>query len=450
MSAFRFQNDIIACSYNCYLKAANSAGSSWLVLLCCCCIVIIYIYTCMIHFFFCDRCTENERASEFVRDTISFRFTSYRYPRPATSIEQSREAWQVATCIVKWIYLHTHNINSIYIYYIYVLHSCQHQCIERIMSNVMRRSKAPCCRSCQRTIHRTVATTLRRSIPTPLHPTTIGHQKWELHSRRRMGPLSSSSTTSTTWSPISYQSLRHRIHRTFSSSTKQKHPFENTFGVTFTISPDQAFEKFIQWAQVEQGLYTSLMNPDRAQVTAAYCPVWSFDLNIRFLVTNTQTQRKRLDWKPTLFRSVYGTQSIVHLPGISAYAGYTYRRTLIDPLHNTTLVFMSDKIVPFGAWMLRDMTSTRRTTIPVVPDPWNAPPGRALSVVKTGLESLTENDETLAKDDTVRVQVEVVQSRRVYMPTYVVTYYILGMEYVGRVLFFCFALFLLVVGACCF
>lgn len=318
------------------------------------------------------------------------------------------------------------------------------------MSNVMRRSKAPCCRSCQRTIHRTVATTLRRSIPTPLHPTTIGHQKWELHSRRRMGPLSSSSTTSTTWSPISYQSLRHRIHRTFSSSTKQKHPFENTFGVTFTISPDQAFEKFIQWAQVEQGLYTSLMNPDRAQVTAAYCPVWSFDLNIRFLVTNTQTQRKRLDWKPTLFRSVYGTQSIVHLPGISAYAGYTYRRTLIDPLHNTTLVFMSDKIVPFGAWMLRDMTSTRRTTIPVVPDPWNAPPGRALSVVKTGLESLTENDETLAKDDTVRVQVEVVQSRRVYMPTYVVTYYILGMEYVGRVLFFCFALFLLVVGACCF
>ena len=65
------------------------------------------------------------------------------------------------------------------------------------------------------------------------------------------------------------------------------------------------------------------------------------------------------------------------------------------------------------------------TSIPIVPDPWNATPGRALSVVKDGLESLTDG---LSEYEVVRVQVEVVQSRRVYMPTYVIKYYILGME----------------------
>lgn len=225
-----------------------------------------------------------------------------------------------------------------------------------------------------------------------------------------------------------------RAHRTFASSSssttkKKKSPFDNTYGVTFTVSPDQALEKFIKWAQMEQGLNTYIMNPSGVLVTAAYCPVWSFDLNLRFLVTNTTTGRKRLDWKPEIFRSVYGTQSIVHIPGLSAYAGYTYRRTLMDPLHNTTLVFMYDKVVPFGAWMLRDMKmSSTNATIPIVPDPWNAPPGRALSIVKEGIESLTEG---LAEDEVVRVQAELVTSRRVYMPTYVIKYYILGMEYVS-------------------
>ena len=227
-----------------------------------------------------------------------------------------------------------------------------------------------------------------------------------------------------------------RLFRAFASaSTKKKHPFENTFGVTFTISPDQAMDKFLKWAQIEQGLNTYLMNPTKIQIVAAYCPVWSFDLNVRFIVTNTTTGRKRLDWKPELFQSVYGTQSIVHLPGLSAYAGYTYRRTLIDPLHNTTLVFLYDKVVPFGAWMLRDMKMTStNATIPVVPDPWNAPPGRALSVVKDGLESLVAG---LADDEIVRVHAEVVTSRRVYMPTYVITYYILGMEYVFLAILVC-------------
>lgn len=73
------------------------------------------------------------------------------------------------------------------------------------------------------------------------------------------------------------------------------------------------------------------------------------------------------------------------------------------------------------------MSSTNET-IPIVPDPWNAPPGRALSIVKEGIESLTDG---LTENEVVRVQAELVTSRRVYMPTYVIKYYILGMEYVS-------------------
>jgi hypothetical protein len=212
-------------------------------------------------------------------------------------------------------------------------------------------------------------------------------------------------------------------HRSFSSRRSSKNPFENTFGLSFSISPDVAWEKFMQWAEKEQGLNSFLMNPDSVQVVAAYCPVWSFDLNVRYVVTDNKTGRKRLNWKPEIF-SVYGTQSVLHLPGLSAYAGYSYRRSLIDPLHNTALVFLGDHVVPFGAWMLRDMTMNRTgEAVPVVPDPWNATQGRALAIVKEGLESLS----SLA-DSTIRVQTEVLSSRRVYMPTYAVRYKVLGME----------------------
>jgi hypothetical protein len=212
--------------------------------------------------------------------------------------------------------------------------------------------------------------------------------------------------------------------RLFSTSGKAgKNPFENTYGLTYSISPDVAMEKFTNWAHNEQGLNSILMNPKTVQITAAYCPVWSFDLNIRFILSDNKTGRKRLDWKPDIF-SAYGTQSIVHLPGLSAYAGYSYRRSLIDPLHNTALVFLGEKVVPFGSWMLRDMKlAATDQVVPVIPDPWNAPKGRAIAVVKEGLESLSS-----VPDTQLRVQMEVVTSRRVYMPTYAIKYMVLGME----------------------
>jgi hypothetical protein len=112
------------------------------------------------------------------------------------------------------------------------------------------------------------------------------------------------------------------------------------------------------------------------------------------------------------------------LPGVAAYAGYSYRRSLIDPLHNTALVFLGDKVVPFGAWMLRDMKSSRTgEKVPIVPDPWNATQGRAIGIVKEGLESLPG-----VSNAQIRLQAEVISSRRVYMPTYAIRYKVLGME----------------------
>jgi hypothetical protein len=212
-------------------------------------------------------------------------------------------------------------------------------------------------------------------------------------------------------------------YRSFSSRRSSKNPFENTFGLAFSISPDVALEKFQQWAEKEQGLNSFLMNADSVQMVAAYCPVWSFDLNVRYLVTDSKTGRKRFNWKPDIF-SVYGTQYVLHLPGLSAYAGYSYRRSLIDPLHNTALVFLGEHLVPFGSWMLRDMKMKRTgEVVPVIPDPWNATQGRALAIVKEGLESLSN-----VEDSKVRVQMEVLSSRRVYMPTYAIRYKVLGME----------------------
>jgi len=160
--------------------------------------------------------------------------------------------------------------------------------------------------------------------------------------------------------------------------------------------------------------------------------MWSFDLNVRYIVKDPQTGRKRFDWKPDIF-SVYGTQSVLHISGLSAYAGYAYRRTLIDPLHNTSLIFLGDKLVPFANWMLRDMKLSTGDNLTVFPDPWNTTRGRAFAIVKDALETLpgttsSAGEEDGGKQDHIRVQTEITHSRRVYMPTFVIEYKVLGME----------------------
>ena len=132
----------------------------------------------------------------------------------------------------------------------------------------------------------------------------------------------------------------------------------------FKVSPEDALQKFRDWAEVDQGL-KYLMNYDSVRIGAAYVPVYSFDLNLRF----------GTNWKPPLFSIYQGFT--MHIPGLSAYAGYSYRRSLINPVHSTSLVFLGEETQPFGGWMLKDMV-LRETgaSITVIPDAWNASKAR--------------------------------------------------------------------------
>ena len=110
-----------------------------------------------------------------------------------------------------------------------------------------------------------------------------------------------------------------------------------------------------------------LVIPLAAQL-AAYTPFYYFDLNVRFLNEETNTLAT-----PEPFRSAYPStpNGVLHLPGIAAYAGFSFRRSLIDPIHNTTPLFMRGSIVPFGQWMLEPIQHDGEF-LDVEVDPWNA------------------------------------------------------------------------------
>ena len=230
-------------------------------------------------------------------------------------------------------------------------------------------------------------------------------------------------------SSLDWRQSRYLLHhpsvasRKLSSRTGRGRQFRLD-ALSFKVSPDEALASFQEWAVKEQGLPIGyLLNLDRVKISAAFAPVYSFDMNIRFVSIDPETGRRRYDLKPEPF-SVY-KNPVVHVPGLSAYAGYEYRRSLINPIHNTTLVFMRDKTVPFGSWMLRDMQLRNGEKVTISPDPWNATKSRALSVVVEELEFLARED--LGED--ISVETELLASRRVYMPTYIIDYSILGGEY---------------------
>lgn len=189
----------------------------------------------------------------------------------------------------------------------------------------------------------------------------------------------------------------------------------------FSVSPEEALQKFYSWANDEQGL-GYILSSNSVRIGASYCPVWSFDVNVRFVIEEADG-RRRFGWKPDVF-SAYGQQSVVHLPGLAAYAGYSYRRSLVNPIHNTSLVFLGDQTVPFQQWMLRDMRLSNGQRLEIFPDPWNTTRGKAFTIVREELEAMASGQDFL-----VEVQTEVVSSRRVFMPTYVIDYRILGIEY---------------------
>ena len=200
------------------------------------------------------------------------------------------------------------------------------------------------------------------------------------------------------------------------SSSSRKGRFQLD-ALSFSISPEDAVEKFREWAEVDQGL-KYLMSYDSVRIGAAYVPVWSFDVNVRF----------GGNWKPPMF-SIYRGDTI-HLPGLSAYAGYSYRRSLVNPVHSTSLVFLGDQTKPFASFMLKDMVlKSTGSSISVIPDAWNATEARAFSVVMEELQGISDESWPQGDSAAPKVQAEIVRSRRVFMPTFVIDYKIFGLEY---------------------
>mmetsp|Transcript_15150 Transcript_15150/g.40786 ORF Transcript_15150/g.40786 Transcript_15150/m.40786 type:complete len:502 (+) Transcript_15150:22-1527(+) len=189
----------------------------------------------------------------------------------------------------------------------------------------------------------------------------------------------------------------------------------------FTVSPHRAIAKFFRWVKEEQGIHY-IVSSSSTRVAACYVPVWSFDLNIRFRSSDAAGPAvNRWTGNPPPF-DVYRADT-VHVPGMSAYAGYNFMRPLVDPVHNTSLVFLGAETKPFASWMLDSMRLPNGNTLNIDVDPWNAPQSRALEVIVENLESL----ESGRFRGGVHVQVE--RARRVLMPTYVFSYTILGAEY---------------------
>jgi hypothetical protein len=82
---------------------------------------------------------------------------------------------------------------------------------------------------------------------------------------------------------------------------------------------------------------------------------------------------------------------------------------------------------------LRDMKLRDGNTLTVFPDPWNATQGRALQVVKRLLLNMAASSND-AHDDGVaqqelQLKTELVRARRVYLPTYIIDYRVLGAHY---------------------
>lgn len=236
--------------------------------------------------------------------------------------------------------------------------------------------------------------------------------------------------------------------RHFSSRNQQRSRGDFQLdALPFSVAPSEAYAKFQKWATDEQGLGPFLTYTGSANITAAYAPFWYFDLNIRFIIDPSRRSTGRNSSRggiylatPEPFKSAYpnAPNGVINIPGLAAYAGFSYRRSLIDPVHNTTPVFMKKEIVPFGQWMLEPLKYNNQQ-LEIFPDPWNATRERAYSVVYDELHSMANeqyqksssqsNNSQGGASDEVIVETERLSARRIYMPTYIVEYTILGITY---------------------
>ena len=144
--------------------------------------------------------------------------------------------------------------------------------------------------------------------------------------------------------------LTRRLLSTSSSSQSQQSSSRRTTfqldALTFSVSPIEAYTKFELWANNDQGLGSLLKFGGSTTISASYTPFWYFGINIRFI---PPALGKASHVVPEPFRSAYPNppSGVIHLPGVASYAGFSYRRSLVDPVHNTAPVFLRHDIVPF-------------------------------------------------------------------------------------------------------
>ncbi len=203
-----------------------------------------------------------------------------------------------------------------------------------------------------------------------------------------------------------------------SHSVFRRHSSSSSFqldALPFSVSPDVAFSSFERWLTEDQGVPQSLIT--EVKIEAAYVPVWSFDLYVRFDGNVPEP----------LASAFHPRTDVMYLPGLSGYAGYFYRPSLIQPVHSTSLLYLASSpnksenpILPFSSYMLRPMVrASTGQSIPVNADPWTASPKVCLSAIRDQLQQLVNDD---ANIDNSRPNLQVISMKRVYLPTFVFQY----------------------------
>lgn len=229
--------------------------------------------------------------------------------------------------------------------------------------------------------------------------------------------------------------LAKRLISTSSSSQSQQSSSRRTAlqldALTFSVSPSDAYTKFERWANNDQGLGSLLKFGGSTTISAAYTPFWYFGINIRFV---PPALGKASYVVPEPFRSAYPNPpgGVIHLPGVASYAGFTYRRSLVDPVHNTTPVFLRQSILPFRKTFLDQPLVYNGKQLDIFPDPWNATRERAYTIIRDELHSMANEqyrNRTGSTTGEVKVEMERLSARRIYMPTYIVDYTVLGITY---------------------
>lgn len=228
--------------------------------------------------------------------------------------------------------------------------------------------------------------------------------------------------------------------------------------IPFSLTPQHAIKRFDEW-RTRNGVW---MFYNFKSIGATLLPYWTFDFVLKFDNNSSskyllfQEAYDRNDNQKYLNRkNINASSSYYFLPGISSYAGYDHKiyAPCLDIVHGTSLFFdksaksESEELRGEGIlqellpWMLEDLPTEDSNGLPVFPDAWNMTRGMALDLALKNLMSssffTTENqewqddkiDNTEKPSSLTFATAKAVTSKRVYLPTFVIYYDLLGIEF---------------------